>query len=307
MGTNCGDLKSASMNKLRERAIHSTTGFLIVPVHYTDDPEKTSAEWKIAEQNKYKREAVDWQRIWDREMELDFTAVSGSPGYPNFREVNLRDNLVISEQLPICLCCDFNVEPMIWEIAQIVPVEGDRIPCFIDEIMMSPGTIDEMVNEFRNRYPAHPCEVWIYGDSTGAARSTLTTMNRSAYDLIRLAFRGYASPVRFKVPPKNPDQRDRLNAFNLRLRDPDGMARCFIHRTKCPQLLKDFREVVTKEDGTKIVKVTKRENPYFWRTHASDAAGYFIYREWPVVREVLRALPRRHRPPRNYRRILGEW
>jgi hypothetical protein len=162
-----------------------------------------------------------------------------------------------------------------------------------------------MVSEFRNRYPAHPAEIWIYGDATGSNRSFLTQLNKSAYDLIRLAFRGYSSTVRFKVPPRNPDQRDRLNAFNLKLRDSDGKSTCFIHKAKCPQLIKDLREVVTKEDGTRIVKVSKRENPYFWRTHASDAAGYFIYREWPVRREVMKALPVR-RSRRHYKHLLGE-
>jgi hypothetical protein len=283
--------------------IKSPTGFLIVPVHYTFDPDKQSAEWKLAEQAKYRREAVDWQKVWDREMELDFTAVSGSPGYPNFRDLNLRADLELIEDLPLCLCCDFNVEPMIWEIAQIWTFKNDRVPVFLDEIMISPGTVDMMVEEFRNRYPAHPAEIWIYGDSTAAGRTYQTA--RSGYDLLRLAFRGYASSIRFRVPPKNPDQRDRLNAFNLKLRDPDGHAKCFIHKDRCPQLIKDMREVVTKEDGSKIVKVGKRENPYFWRTHSSDAAGYFVYREWPVRHEVMKMAPRRRKRP-QYRKLLGE-
>jgi len=294
---------SEKLNLKLLETIKSPTGFIIVPVHYTHDPEKQSAEWKLAEQAKYRREAVDWQKVWDREMELDFTAVSGSPAYPNYRDLNLRPDLVLVEDLPICLCCDFNVEPMIWEIAQIITIKDERIPVFLDEIMISPGTVDDMVEEFRNRYPAHPAEVWVYGDSTGSGRSYQT--NRSGYDLIRLAFRGYSSSLRFRIPPKNPDQRDRLNAFNLKLRNPDGHARCFIHKTKCPQLIKDFREVVTKEDGSKIVKVNKRENPYFWRTHASDAAGYFVWREWPVRREVTKSRPKRRRR-RQYRKLLGE-
>lgn len=293
----------SSLNLTLLKTIKSPTGFIIVPVHYTHDPAKQSPEWLLGEQAKYKREAVDWQKVWDREMELDFTSVSGSPAYPNFRDMNLRDDLILLDDLPICLCCDFNVEPMIWEVAQIIPTLNDRIPVFLDEIMISPGTVDDMVEEFRNRYPAHAAEIWIYGDSTAGGRSYQT--NKSGYDLVRLAFRGYSSVVRFRIPPKNPDQRDRLNSFNLKLRDPDGHAKCFIDRTKCPQLIKDFREVMTKEDGTKIVKVSKRENPYFWRTHASDAAGYFVYREWPVRQEVIRSAPKRRKRPK-YRKLLGE-
>lgn len=285
------------------KPIKAPSGFTIVPVHYTMDPDKQSPDWYLQEQAKYRRESIDWQKQWDREMELDFTTVSGSPAYPAFTDLNLRNDLIYNESCPLCLCCDFNVEPMIWEIAQVIRVDDWDIPLFIDEIMLSPASVEDMVDEFRNRYPAHPAELWIYGDATAKGRSHQTM--RSSYDLIRLAFRGYSSSLRFKIPPANPDQRDRLNAFNLVLKDPDGRPHCFINPDKCPHLVKDLREVVTKEDGSRLVKSAKRDDPYFWRTHASDAAGYFIYREWPVRREVLRSLPKR-RTRRVYRNLLGE-
>jgi len=286
------------------KTIKAPSGFVIVPIHYTHDPDKSSAEWVLEEQAKYRREAIDWEKQWNREMELDFTAVSGSPAYPALMEVNQRKDLIYNEVLPLCLCCDFNVEPMVWEIAQIHLVDGLGVPCFIDEIMITPGRVDDMIEEFRNRYPAHPSEVWIYGDATGRGRTAQTA--KSYYDLIRLSFRGYSADIRYKVPMANPSQRDRINAFNLKLRNPDGRPECFVHSAKCPELIKDLREVVTKEDGTKIVKSTRREDPYFWRTHASDAAGYFIWREWPVLRVARRAASRKRRRRRRYTHIYGE-
>lgn len=285
------------------KPIKSDTGFTIIPVHYTMDPDKTSVDWLLREQAKYKRENADWLRVWNKEMELDFTAVSGSPAYPHFTDLNVKPDLAYSQHIPLRLCCDFNVEPMVWEVAQVVRIMNDDIPIFIHEISMAPGSIDDMVTAFRNVFPDHLAEVWIYGDATGAGRSSQTA--KSCYDLIRLAFRGYASGIRFMVPARNPDQRDRLNAFNLRLKDPEGRPGCFVS-DKCPELIKDLREVVTKEDGTKIVKVAKRDNPYFWRTHASDAAGYFIYREWPTRREVSRRLSRPRPKRRVYQSLLGE-
>jgi len=277
--------------------IESPTGFVIAPVHYSMDPEKDGA-WLEREIAKYRRDNVEWLKTWAREMEIDFTAVSGAPAFPNFSEKNLAKELPYNPSLPLCLCCDFNVEPMVWLVAQVV---NDKV-LVLDEIVMSPGTVEEMVREFRNRYPAHPADIWVYGDATGRARTAQTA--RSCYDILRLAFRGYPVPLRLKVPLANPSIRDSLNAVNLKLMSPDGDVSLYIDQDKCPELIKDMKEVVTKADGTKIVKVDKREDPYFWRTHAADALRYFIAREWPTVHKVY--LRRQRVRPRLYSRLLGE-
>lgn len=282
-----------------KKVIKSDTGFVIVPVHYTHDPEKCSDEWRAVEMAKYERESFDWDKKWNREMELDFTAVSGAPAYPSFGPANAQSDLRYNPALPLCLCCDFNVEPMVWEVAQVV----QNIACFIDEVFMTPGNVPGMIEEFRNRYPAHPAEIWVYGDATGRGRTAQTA--KSYYDLIRLAMRGYPSPVHYRVPIFNPSIPDRINAFNLKLRGTEGQVGVLIDKDKCPELIKDLVEVVTKEDGRKIVKITRKEDPYFWRTHSSDSAGYFIFREWPTVKEVIRTSSK-PRGPRRYTTVLGE-
>ncbi len=271
--------------------------YLIVPVHYSYDPEKDE-DWKDEEQQKYiKRDPNRWQELWNREQEMDFSSVSGALAYSSFSAVNLCKGLAYSAFLPLCLCVDFNVEPMVWEIAQI---GTNGLLCFIDEIKLAPTNIESMMREFRNRYPAHQGELWIYGDGTGQWRHPQT--GKSSYDLMRLYLRGYSASVIMKVPATNPFVADRVNAFNLKLRGQEGQAGILIDPDKCPELVQDLQEVMIK-DG-KIVKISDRDNPYFNRTHASDCAGYIVSREWPTIKAVFSSMPKK-RGRRVYKNLLG--
>jgi hypothetical protein len=277
------------------RPIRSPRGFLIVPVHYSHDPDKDE-KWRRKERSKYQDDTS-----WNREMELDFGSVAGAPAYSAFkRDVHLMKGLRLLRDVPICLCVDFNVEPMVWEIAQIW-----RDKCyFLDEIRLSPGSTATAVQEFRRRYPAHPAGIKVYGDSTGNARNTVTAT--SDYDSMRLNFRNYPTEVTFLIPPKNPPVKDRLNAFNAKLLSQQGEPGIKVDPLMCPELVKDLAEVILEPGGGAIYKVRKRDDPYFERTHASDAAGYLIAHEWPVLIEVFKQSAKMPRGPRKRpSRVLG--
>ena len=276
--------------------IKTPRGFVICPVHYSLDPKK-GLEWRRKERAKYGIEGLG-QGDWDREQEIDFRSQLGAPGYPAFSDLNLDPELYAYATLPLCLCCDFNVDPMGWEISQIV---GRKVH-FVDEIRLAPASIDEMVREFRNKFPAHPAEIWVYGDSLGRGRKPQTA--QSDYDLILLAFQGYCSPLVFKVPDYNPGQKDRLNAFNAKLKGAAGEVEVLINPKKCPELVRDMREVYRDKTGKAIHKSNDRKHSYYQRTHYSDAGGYMIMREFPVVEKIYRSFTK-PRQPLKYRRILG--
>lgn len=281
--------------------LRSPQDFAIVPIHYTHDPEK-GMDWRNKEILRYQsKHNVDWQRRWNQEQEIDFTEVTGAVAYTSYGAHNELKGILLNPALPICIAMDFNVEPMTWEIFQI---RHEKI-YFFDEIVMSPCPgVDHMVREFRNRYPNHPHELWIYGDSTGMHRVSQT--GKSDYAAVMLEFRGYSSPIQLKVPVKAPYEADRIAAFNRRLKGADGEVFCYIDPDKCPELIKDLKEV--KKANGKIVKERNREKMYFYRTHASDAAGYPIAREWPVLNELVEQnLKSRKKPKkRHYKRILGK-
>lgn len=260
-----------SMDLKTLRLIRSPQGYAVVPIHYTADEEKRTMEWFEQERKKYVLDAD-----WDKEMEIDFRSVSGTPAYPNFSPANLKSGLEYNPLRPLCLCCDFNVDPMVWPIAQI----AGGIIYFINEISRGPTNITDMVMEFRDIYPNHGAEIWVYGDATSTRRTAQTA--KSDYDLMKLAFRGYSSSVVYKIPNNNPAVRDRLNAFNNRLKGPEGEIGILIDPDKCPELVQDLNEVIMRPDGKETEKSFDRRNPYHRRTHASDGGGYFISREWPV-------------------------
>ncbi len=272
-------MTSAPLRVLRR--IQHPGGWTVVPIHYSHDPAKDPT-WAAMQRAGYTNESD-----WNREMELDFSAVSGVRAYTTFnRQVHVRPaaEIVYNPMLPLCLCCDFNVGIMAWPVGQVVNGE----PSVIGEIKMDPADVAGMVREFRNHYPAHPAEVWVYGDASGHARSVQS--QQSNYDLMKLAFGGYASPVVYNVPAANPPIKTRLNSVNVRLRRPDGKPGAVISDA-CVELIADFEEVLLDDRGGDL-QIRDPRNPYSRRTHASSALGYWWTRVWPVAAEARRAAGR---------------
>jgi hypothetical protein len=73
------------------------------------------------------------------------------------------------------------------------------------------------------------------------------------------------------------------------VQDDFGNPRLKIHKTKCPNLIRDMVEVIWEDSERRAVKkIMKREDPYFFRTHAADAAMSIVNREWPTRSELSR-------------------
>jgi hypothetical protein len=158
---------------------------------------------------------------------------------------------------------------------------------------MEEGSIPEMCDAYYNQFGSHPGSVWIYGDATGNERHAQS--KRSNYQIILNHMRQYALPLALKVPEKNPPVADRINAVNQALIGLEGEISLFIDPA-CEQLCKDLDQVVYGKNN-KIKKVTNRDDTQFWRTHLSDALGYWISYEAPVK-------PARD-PRRDYRTVQG--
>ena len=267
-------------------------GWCILPVHYSLDADKDVA-WMAQERGKFLT-----QGDWDREMELDMRSIAGTAAYPHWADgIHIVGELPILPGIPLCLACDFNVAPMVWLVCQLFR----RNVRVVDEVVGRGVSVPDLVTELRNRYPTHTAELWIYGDPAGSNRNAQTAM--SDYDLMRLGLRGYPVPVVWKVAVAHPLVKDRVAAVNHALRDTDGRAWVHVHQ-RCGMLIQDMQEVVL-EPGGGLHKVNDRHNPYHQRTHASDALGYLIAREFPVAIAAI-AQAREVRKPLQYGRILGK-
>ncbi len=272
-------------------------GWAILPIPYWSDPDKDKgSEWEKEQRGHYDRE-----EDWNREMLCDFSAQLGIAAYPSFnRRIHVPErNLKIVDNLPILLACDFNLDPLIIEICQ----NRRGVLYVVDEIALTPGTIDKGMVAFRNLYPSHPGGIHIYGDSNGVRKNVQT--GKSEYDLMILGLSGYTSTVELKVPRAHPNQRDRINSLNRKLIGHDDIPGVYVNKT-CVELIEDFEQVVLRPDGKDVLKSYKDGDSYKQRTHASDALGYLTHREWPVRREVLKMKSKnRSRQPLEYGELLG--
>lgn len=202
--------------------------------------------------------------------------LGGSRAYPSFNsQLHVIPQSEPTWRRPLCWLWDFNVEPLITLIGQR---QGDTFHIFRELVIDDSASIQEMCDYFKQAYPQHGGEIWIYGDATGRARHSST--GRSEYQLIANEMRSYGMPVRIKVPESNPLVNDRVNAVNSAFRDEFGTPRIEIDPS-CTELIDDFEQVL-RDNRQGIKKTHNRRDPYVRRTHSSDAFGYWIAYERPV-------------------------
>jgi hypothetical protein len=269
-------------------------GFTILPVHYTHDPVKATDEWYSQAREDYRSESklANIDAAWAMEFEIDFGSHMGAAVYTSFnRARHIREGLLHDPRLPLLLTVDFNVAPMIWEIAQI----RNGVLFVVDEIAQAPASVESMVQEFRNRYSDQQAELIIYGDATGNSRSSQTA--RTSYELMAIAFRGFPAAIQWRVKTSNPKVKDRVNSVNLKLSAPDG-SNGVVMDAKCRELIADMLEVAWRPDGKDLLKINDPTRPEALRTHASDALGYLIDREWPARGAETRLSHQPKRKPR---------
>lgn len=216
----------------------------------------------------------------ERAIRLDgqyLPGMQGARAYPAFdARIHCRPQHALESRRPLCWLWDFNVEPMVSLIAQR---RGDTFHVH-RELILEQGDLDKMVQYFIEVVPQHAAEVWVYGDATGKNRHASAPGGRSEYQIILNSMRTYGCPVRLKVPEANPNVPDRINAVNRALRDEQGVSRVEIDPS-CKELIADLEEVLRDEKGG-IKKTRNRRDPYFQRTHLSDAFGYWVVYEEPV-------------------------
>ncbi len=232
-------------------------------------------------ESKYPEGSVERRIRLDGEL---LPGLSGALAYTAFnRSLHVRSEVVFEPRRPLCWMLDFNVEPMVSLVGQRV----GRLFRVHRELILDQGSVPDMGQFFRQEYPTHRAEIWIYGDATGKHRSVQT--NKTNYQLLLNELKGYPVPLVLKVPEVNPGVADRINAVNRALRDEYGEIGFEIHE-KCEELIADLEMVRRARDG-KIHKTFNKSDPYFHRTHTSDAMGYWVAREQPVTGEPLTGKP----------------
>lgn len=253
-----------------------------------DDPEWdgftwTSAEILPPEEIASARRDLD-PLTFAQEYEASFVNFEGRAYYP-FTEASHCARLVYDPVRPIGLCFDFNVDPGI-----AVVVQEQRLPSGQD----GTGVIGEVHIPRNSNTPAvcrkliqdwgqHAGRVTCYGDATGGARGTARVQG-SDWDLVRQELQPvFRERLVMKVPPSNPAERARVNAVNTRLKAGDGTIRLMVDPARAPHVVKDFEGVRLLKGGSG--EIDKRADAML--SHLTDALGYYVEREFPVISRAL--------------------
>ena len=204
----------------------------------------------------------------------------------NFIDKNIAE-LKYNKKLPLHLTCDFNVDPMCWEIAH----KSDDKVFFIDELVIEKATTQQCVEEFLKRYPDHEGEIIINGDASGDNRSTQSEYTN--YAIMRKAFKEYGikrnkqnySDVKFKIRDYNPPILNRIQAFNAKVKNAKNEINLYVDK-KCKWLLYNIYNLSFKE-GTTIVDIPtfntiKKDRQSKFLMHPYDAASYLVEYYWKI-------------------------
>ena len=208
-------------------------------------------------------------RFYEQEVLGEYLELTAGRVYFAFSRVRNVAEVEIAAGSPLLWALDFNVDPMSSVVAQM---DGEEVRV-LDEIVLNRASTFDACTEFGNRFAEHAGGLVIYADASGARRQTSGTTD---VDILKkfVSERAYGE-VRFRIPKANPAVRDRVTLMNSKLESAAGERKLVVH-PRCKELIKDFEQVMYKENSQVI---DKDRDPK--RTHLSDALGYLA---WQVCR-----------------------
>ena len=203
----------------------------------------------------------------------EFVSLQQGQTYYQFdRDANVQA-VPYNRSKPVLVGWDFNCEPQVCVLAQIYE-QHPQVRVF-DTIALTHAGAGDLLTErmcqtIKNKYPNS--QYIAYPDATGASKSTSAMY--SDLDIIR------RNGFKIKAMKTNPRVVDRVNAVNKAL---DGN---IIIDPKCKTLIEDLEKTCNKEGTREIDKSNKLI------THASDAFGYFVHWEFPIIKPTLGSIKR---------------
>lgn len=169
---------------------------------------------------------------------------------------------------------DFNVGKM----AAITHVRRAEMPRAVDEITGGYDTPD-MIRQIKERYWHHDGtsyqktrEVTIYPDASGGSRKSV---NASETDIRLLRDAGF----RVSAPDANPPVKDRINSMNAMFCNAVGERRYMVNALRCPTYADHLEQQIWDDKG----EPDKKSGA----DHTNDAGGYFIHRQYPLIKPVI--------------------
>ncbi len=202
-----------------------------------------------------------------------FVNISALSTYYSFERSKNVQKCEYDRSLPVRAGLDYNVDPMCAVLFHTYPTTP-KVKVF-DAISLShQGQGDlltaRMCNTIKEKYPNN--QYIIYPDASGFQRHTSAQFS----DIDILKQHGFT----VKVRKSNPPVVNRVNSVNKML---EGN---LIIDPKCKALIQDLEKVTNKQGTRDIDKSNKL------LTHMTDALGYAIEWEFPIIKPTLGAIER---------------
>ena len=196
----------------------------------------------------------------------------------DFTDANIK-NISYQPDMDLHISCDFNVDPMCWVLAH----KTDDKVFYFDEIAMENTTTSKACEEFCRRYPNHKGKIIINGDASGDNRSC--TSEYTNYVIIKKKLLQYGYDADIQIKAFNPPIKNRIMAFNSKVRSADGDICLFVDK-KCEKLLYNIYNLRYKEGSSRIDVPTyqqiKQSKELKFLSHPIDAASYLVDFYWPI-------------------------
>lgn len=197
----------------------------------------------------------------------------------DFSDENIKE-ITYQPEMDLHISCDFNVDPMCWVFAH----KTDDKVFYFDEIAMENTTTAKACDEFYRRYPNHKGKIIVNGDASGDNRSC--TSEYTNYVIINKKLLQFGYNVEIQIKAFNPPIKNRIMAFNSKVRSANGEVCLFVDK-KCEKLLYNIYNLKYKEGSSKIDIPTyqqiKQSKELKFLSHPMDAASYLVDFYWPIT------------------------
>ena len=197
----------------------------------------------------------------------------------DFTDENVKE-IKYPPDMDLYISCDFNVDPMAWVLAHRTE---DKV-FYFDELVLENTTTAKTCEEFYRKYPHHKGKIIVNGDASGDNRSC--TSEYTNYVIIKKKLQSFGYEVEIKIKGFNPPIKNRIAAFNAKVRNANGDIGLYIS-PKCEKLLYNIYNLRYQEGSSRIDVPTytqiKQMKELKFLSHPFDAASYLVDFYWPIV------------------------
>jgi len=219
----------------------------------------------------------------EQELDAKHVNILGGQAYYAFGPYNRRSVAPWGDsrpdrRRPLIVGCDFNYQPAphTWIVGQRGPGQwSDHIHWF-RELSGVGISSREMAFRLISQFPQFFYQ--LFGDASGTMETT-SNASETDYKQIGEVLSEHGSTYSVNVERGNPRIRDRVENMNAMARNAMGETRMTYDPQGCPLFDADVRSVGWRESRTFRAKLDDGGDKQ--RTHASDAAGYAVYKLFP--------------------------